>query len=121
MEGDDAQKTVSLSSSEAEFYACAEAAREIPFVAQILLFLGISIEVPVELWIDNVGAIFMTENRTSSSRTRHMDTRWWYVANMQDELGLIKVKFVRTKDNVADIGTKNIDTATYEKPPRQST
>ena len=56
----------------------------------------------------------MTENRTSSSRTRHMDTRWRYVANMQDVDGLIKVKFVRTKDNVADIGTKNIDTATYQ-------
>ena len=67
-----------------------------------------------DIWIDNVGAIFMTENRTSSSRTRHMDTRWWYVANMQDEDGLIKVKFVRTKDNVADIGTKNIDAATYQ-------
>ena len=103
-----------MSSSEAEFYACAEAVREVPFVAQILLFMGVPIKTPVDVWIDNVGAIFMTENRSSSSRTRHMDTRWWYVTDMQDEMKLIKVKFVRTKDNVSDIGTKNVDTLTYE-------
>jgi hypothetical protein len=109
------QKVVSLSSSEAEFYACcAEAVREVSFIAQILLFMGVSIKILVEVWIDNVGAIFMTKNQTSSSRTRHMDTRWWYVAEMQDAEGLIKVGFVRTKENVLDIGTKNVDTQTYK-------
>ena len=108
------QKVVSLSSSEAEFYACAEAVREVPFVAQILLFMGIPVKTPVDVWIDNVGAIFMSENRTSSSRTRHMDTRWWCVTQLQNEHKLIKVRFVRTKENVSDIGTKNVDAETYQ-------
>ena len=108
------QKVVSLSSSEAEFYACAEAVREVPFIAQILLFLGINIELPVKVWIDNVGAIFMTENKSSSSRTRHMDNRFWYVHQLQEEDGLIKVNFVRTKENVSDIGTKNVNAETYD-------
>ena len=109
------QKVVSLSSAEAEFYACAEAVREIPFITQILLFLGITVQLPVNVWIDNVGAIFMTENKSSSSRTRHMDTRYWYVHQLQEEHGLIKVNFVRTKDNVSDIGTKNVDKETYKR------
>ena len=70
---------------------------------------------PVEVWIDNVGAIFMTENKSSSSRTRHMDTRYWYVHQLQEEHGLIKVGFVRTEENVSDIGTKNVDTKTYQR------
>jgi len=56
----------------------------------------------------------MTENRTSSSRTRHMDTRWWYVTQLQEEDKLIKVKFVRTKENISDLGTKNVNTETYQ-------
>jgi len=108
------QKVVSLSSSEAEFYACAEAVREVPFVAQILLFLGIPVKTPVNVWINNVGAIFMTENRTSSSRTRHMDTRWWYVTQLQEEDKLIKVQSVRTKENISDLGTKNVNAETYQ-------
>ena len=49
-----------------------------------------------------------------SSRTRHMDTRYWYVHQLQEEHGLIKVHFVRTKDNVSDLGTKNVTTDVYE-------
>jgi hypothetical protein len=36
------------------------------------------------------------------------------VAEMQDAKGLIKVGFVRTKESVSDIGTKNVDTQTYK-------
>ena len=97
-----------MSSSEAEFYACAEAVKEVPFVAQLLLFMGMPLQLPVDIWVDNVGAIFMTENESSSSRTRHMDTRWWCVNQLQEEDKLIKVQFVRTAENVSDAGTKNV-------------
>ena len=36
-----------------------------------------------------------------------MDTRWFYVNDLQDN-GLIVIKFVRSKDNVADVATKNV-------------
>ena len=57
--------------------------------------------------IDNVGAMLMSENVTSTSRTRHMDARCWWIADPQDS-GLIKVSFVPTKDDSSDIGTKNV-------------
>jgi len=101
------QKVVSLSSSEAEFYACSEAVKEIPFVVQLLLFLGIPVELPVEVWVDNIGAIFMSENATSSTRTRHMDVRYRFVEQLQND-GLIKIKFVPTIKNLADGNTKNV-------------
>ena len=78
------------------------------------MFLGIKIELPVDVKIDNVGAIFMSENQTSSSRTRHMDCRWWFVSDLQEQ-GLIKISFVKTKDNYSDIGTKNVNKEVYQK------
>ena len=75
--------------------------------------MGVKIKLPVDIYIDNVGAIFMSENHTSSSRTRHMDTRWWYVSDLQDD-GLIKIHFCKTTDNVSDLGTKNVNKETYE-------
>ena len=101
------QKVVSLSSAEAEFYACAEAAKEVPFLKQLLTFLGIKVVTPIEVMIDNVGAIYMSQGESSTSRTRHMDVRWFYVNDMQDE-GTILIKFVRSEGNVADVGTKNV-------------
>ena len=43
-----------------------------------------------------------------------MDARWWFVSDWQRE-GLIKVKFVKTKDNVTDIGTKNVTIETLAR------
>ena len=108
------QKVVSLSSAEAEFYACAEAVKEVPFIVQILKFLGIQVKTPVEVKVDNVGAIYMSQNQASSTRTRHMDTRWFYVNDLQDD-GLIAVKFVRSEDNVSDVATKNVTADTMKK------
>jgi hypothetical protein len=76
--------------------------------------MNIPIELPVQVYMDNVGAIFMSENQTSSSRTRHMDTRWWYVNDLQSQ-GLIKINFVPTKENVSDLGTKNVTKEVYQE------
>ena len=103
-----------MSSAEAEFYACAEAVKEVPFIIQILKFLGIQVKTPVEVKVDNVGAIYMSQNQASSTRTRHMDTRWFYVNDLQDE-GMIVVKFVRSEDNVSDVATKNVTAETMER------
>ena len=108
------QKVVSLSSAEAEFYACAEAVKEVPFIVQILKFLGIQVKTPVEVTVDNVGAIYMSQNQASSTRTRHVDTCWFYVNDLQDK-GMIVVKFVRSEDNVSDVATKNVTAETMER------
>ena len=108
------QKVVSLSSAEAEFYACAEAVKEVPFIVQILKFLGVQVKTPVEVRVDNVGAIYMSQNQASSTRTRHMDTRWFYVNDLQDD-GMIIVKFVRSEDNISDIATKNVTVETMKR------
>ena len=103
-----------MSSSEAEYYACAEAVKEVPFIVELLTFVRVPVKIPVEVRVDNVGAIFMTENTTSSNRSRHMDTRWHYVNEMQVN-DLIKLMFVKSEENVADIATKNVTGDTLER------
>jgi len=43
-----------------------------------------------------------------------MDTRWWHVRQLQEEDKLIKVQFIRTKENISDLGTKNANAETYQ-------
>ena len=107
------QKVVSLSSAEAEFYACSEAVKEIPFVIQILEFLGIEAQRPVDVMVDNIGVIHMSQNQMSSSRTRHMDTRCHYVNDLQDNGA--KVRFIRSEDNASGIATKNVTGEIFKK------
>ena len=106
------QKAVTLSSTEAEFYAVSEAVKEILFVAQVLLDLGVPVHTPIVVRVDNMGAIFMSGNASSSARTRHVDTRWHFVRELQDKR-VVEVIFVKTKENCADGFTKNVDGETH--------
>ena len=102
------QKTVALSSSEAEFVAASEAVKDILFVVQVLESLNIAVEKPVTVRVDNMGAIFMSGNNSSSARTRHVDTRWHFVRELVEDK-VIEVVFVRSKDNKSDMYTKNLN------------
>ncbi len=102
-----AQRSVTLSSAEAEMIACSEAAKEIRFVYQLLISMGIKIKTPIEVKVDNIGAIFMMENASTSGRTRHVDIRYHYVREYIED-DFIKIVFVRTKDNLSDEMTKNV-------------
>jgi len=54
-------------SSEAEFVALSEATKGIKFIIQVLLSIGIEVEMPVIVRVDNVGAIFMAKNVSTST------------------------------------------------------
>jgi len=105
------QRSVTLSSSEAEYVALSEAAKEIKFIWMILKSMGFDVKSPITVRVDNIGAIFMSENVTTSDRTKHIDTRFRFVNEFVAD-GFIEVIFVRTKENVADIFTKNTNSET---------
>ena len=87
--------------------AVLEVAKEIKFIYQILKSIGVEIELPIVVKMDNVGAKFMTENVTTSQRTKHVDIRYNYVWEFIQD-GFIKIIFVKLEDNKADIFTKNV-------------
>ena len=105
-----AQKSVTLSSAEAEFVAMSEAVKEILFVVNLLESMGVKVKKPVIVKVDNQGAIFMAENVNTSQRTKHADTRAKFVTQFVGSV--IKIVFVSTVDNRADVFTKNVDGGT---------
>ena len=73
-----------------------------------------SSETPVTVYVDNIGAIFMSENPSSSSRTHHMSTRYFYIMDLQNDKVII-VKFIGSAENLANIATKNVQVQVHEK------
>lgn len=108
------QKSVTLSSTEAEYVSLSEAAKEIRFVYYIMVSMGLRVRLPIVVQVDNVGAIFMSENVTTSQRTRHVDIRHAFVREMVLD-GFLKVVFVRTHDNLSDGFTKNVSADIHER------
>ena len=99
-------KSVTLSSTEVEYVASSEIAKEAIFVKNLLDSIGIKIELPITIRVDNVGAIYLANNYSTSQRTKHIDIRAHFLREYIEN-GIIKVLFIRSEDNDADILTKN--------------
>ena len=63
-------------------------------------------KLPITVHVDNVGAIWLSNNRTTSDRTKHIDIRTSFVKEYQED-GKFIIKFVKSEENEADIFTKN--------------
>ena len=101
------QRSVTLSSTEAEYVALSELCCEILFIKQVLEFMGKKISYPIQVNVDNAGAVFMANNQSTSQRTKHIDTRFHFVREYVED-GTVKVQFVKTDENLADPFTKNL-------------
>jgi hypothetical protein len=100
-------RSVTLSSTEADYFASSDVAKEILFVRQILKCIGIDIKYPIKIRVDNVGAMFLCNTFSSSQRTKHIDIRKHFVRGYIED-DILKIVFVRSEDNDADKFTKNI-------------
>ena len=99
-------KSVAQSTAEAEYMTFSEVVKEMKFIVQLLQTMNIEVELPITVYVDNVGAIWLSNNRTTSDRTKHIDIRTSFVKEYQED-GKIIIKFVKSEKNEADIFTKN--------------
>ena len=102
-----AQKSISLSRSEAAYIALSEATKEVMFVVQLLGSMKIAIKYPVMVKVDKIGAIFMASNIATTCHTKHVDI-WYKFVNEYAEDRVVEVVFVKSTDNDSNILTKKL-------------
>lgn len=100
------QRTVALSTTEAEFMSGTEDTKEAMFIQQITsaLFQHHPLP-PAELRGDNQGALALATNPVFHPRTKHIDIRQRYISDMVNKKA-ITVKYVSSHDMLADGLTK---------------
>ena len=108
------QQNVTLSSLEAEYCTGSEMVQGILYVKMILEFLGVKVKLPIIVHIDNLGAIYMGNNEMSGTCACHIDCRFHFVKEFIED-GIIKVIFIRSEQNDADIFMKNLSADLYER------
>jgi histone deacetylase 1/2 len=99
------QATVSRSSTEAEYKALANATTELIWVEALLRELGVKLKEKPCLWCDNLGATYLSVNPVFHARTKHIEIDFHFVRERVAE-NLLDIKFISSKDQVADGFTK---------------
>ena len=100
------QSTVALSSCEAEYMALCDAAKEAKFLDMAMTdFVPDHSFRPIDIQVDNTGAIALGKNNMVTKRSKHIDIKYHFTRQCYNE-GLIDITHVPTASNLADAFTK---------------
>lgn len=106
------QRTVALSSTEAEYMGVTEAAKEAIYLRALLNDLGIADAGDITVYNDNLSALKLAENSTFHGRSKHIDVRYHFI---RDALKgrLLKMEHLPTEEMPADMLTKGLSRAKH--------
>ncbi|KAH9103708.1 hypothetical protein AeMF1_020022 [Aphanomyces euteiches] len=108
------QCLVGHSTTEVQFIAAAEAAKSIVWLRELLEEMSFVVNSPTYLHVDNQSTIQVVHRSSSHDRTKHIRLRFHFIKDLVEE-GMIKLRYINTKEQVADILTKGIVLAQFEK------
>ena len=109
------QATVADSTTEAEYIAASDAAKEAVWIRKFVKDLGVvpSIANPVDLFCDNNGAIAQAKEPRSHQRSKHILRRFHLIREIIDR-GDVKICRVPTDDNIVDPLTKALPQSKHD-------
>jgi hypothetical protein len=107
------QPTVSRSSTEAEYRSLALCSQEVMWLEHLLKELGVFPKQKSILWCDNIGATFLASNPQFHARTKYIEIDYHFVRE-RVQSNQLQVKFVCSKDQIADCFTKPLPLPHFE-------
>ena len=103
------QRTVALSSTEAEYMALSEAGKECLFLYTFFQEIGLWKSPKISIF----SAMALVKNPVFQSRTKHIDIRYHFIRRILKD-GKFKLNYIATEEMIADILTKGLTTLKHE-------
>ncbi|KAG6537821.1 hypothetical protein ZIOFF_002920 [Zingiber officinale] len=107
------QSSVSLSTTEAEYKASAQAAQECMWLRRLFEDLHVPIDQSIPIHGDNLSAVKLTSNPVFHARTKHIELEHHFIREKVLD-GIIDMVAVKSEDNIADIFTKTLPKGAFE-------
>ena len=76
--------------------------------------MGLEVELPMVVEVDNSGARDLANSWSVGGRTRHVDVRLNFLRELKEQ-GMVALKHIPADKNEADIFTKNVDASSLHR------
>ena len=106
------QSLVAMSTTEVEYMAVAEAAKEALWLKGLVKVLGLN-QGGVQLHCDSQSAIYLAKHQVYHARTKHIDVRFHKIRELTVTREIILEK-IDTSENAADMLTKLVPTNKFK-------
>ena len=80
-----------------------------------MISIGLKVELPMILEMDNKGAVDSVHNWSQGGRTKHMEIQYMWFLHELKEKGLIRVNWLSGKENSANLFTKNLPAEDFKR------
>eukprot|EP00253_Pinus_taeda_P007520 PITA_07520 len=107
------QSSITLSIAEAEYLVAASCCTQLLWMMQTLQDYQITCTPPISILCDNTSAIKISKNPVMHSKTKHIPIKYHFLREQVLEQK-VKLEYVPSKEQVADILTKPLPRETFE-------
>ncbi len=107
------QKSVSISSTEAEYMSLSECSRTGLYFRNLMEELNLDVSY-IDLVSDNRSALILAAHKYNHSKTKHIAIHYHFIRNLVKNK-VAKLNYINTSENVSDILTKTLDTTSFTK------
>lgn len=107
------QPIIAFSTAEAEYISMSDAVRDAMFIRRLLQELGYDITGPITVYEDNQTAKTIAEE-IATKRSKYIDLRYHHIRHLVAS-GAIKIEYIRSSDQLADVLTKALPKDTFCK------
>ena len=108
------QKSIALSSTEAEYYAMSHAFKEALWLRTFLGLLHLPVPRPFPILSDNQAACSLSNSSAISARSKHIDIRHHFIRD-HVQAGSFSTTWIPTEDMPADIFTKPLPLVSFSR------
>lgn len=110
---------IALSTCEADLYSVVLEAMNMMFCYYLVKSLGLTVKLPMILYMDNMTAVSLANNWSTGGQTRYMDVKQNYLCKLKEH-GFIHYLHKSGTHIIPDIGTKNLSIQPYWKSQTSS-
>jgi hypothetical protein len=107
------QTSISLSTTEAEYIAATKCCTQVEWMKQTLKDIKVIFEETIVIHCDNTSAISMSKDPVQHSKVKHIPIKFHYLRKQATNKN-IKLEYIPTKEQVADIFTKPLNREVFE-------